>query len=126
MPDTHPEIEVLPKKRRRAPAGNHNAYKHGLYSNPGIYSRQLKPGELKDASNLSTIVLGNEIVAMCYFIRRLIATSATSRQSFQSRLVKPAESGSFLILVFSVHSVVKGFFSFVFMPVTRMLAVLTW
>ena len=67
MPDS--SVEVPPKKRRGAPPGNQNALKHGIYSN------QLKQRELS-GTDLSTVALGDEITAMRFFIRRLIASSA--------------------------------------------------
>lgn len=78
MPDSRfvpnsapPEIEVLPsKKRRGGQAGNQNATKHG------IYSRQLPRQSSGDDADLSTVLLGDEIVAIRVFIRRLVAASA--------------------------------------------------
>ena len=70
MTDTPSEIVILPKKRRGAPKGNQNAIKHG------IYSRQLPRQKSGDDADLSTVLLGDEIVAMRVFIRRLVAASA--------------------------------------------------
>ena len=71
MPDSSSAIEVIPpKKRRGGQAGNQNAIKHG------IYSRQLPRQKSGDDADLSTVLLGDEIVAMRVFIRRLVAASA--------------------------------------------------
>ena len=71
MPDSSSAIEVIsPKKRRGGQAGNQNAIKHGRYS------RQLPRQKSGDDADLSTVLLGDEIVAMRVFIRRLVAASA--------------------------------------------------
>jgi hypothetical protein len=62
------------RPRRGAQPGNHNALKRG------IYSAQIKPKELGDASELSTVGLSDEIIPLRVFIRRLLAASSDTTE----------------------------------------------
>jgi hypothetical protein len=61
-----------PSRRRGAPRGNKNAYKHGFYS------RQFPPADLAGASPTSPSGLQDEIAMLRLFMRRLIRLGAAS------------------------------------------------
>jgi hypothetical protein len=61
-----------PRRGRGAPAGNHNAIKHGFYS------RFYKKAELTDMTSLEPLDLANEIEIMRVYIRRTIENDTGS------------------------------------------------
>jgi hypothetical protein len=59
-------IETASTKRRGAPVGNHNAFKHGFYS------RNIQNEDLDGVSDIPTFSLLEEIEVMRVFMRRVV------------------------------------------------------